>query len=306
MPEMEAIRLHAPGGPEDLVLDRIAMPEPQAGEALVEVYAAAITKDELDWPAERLPAIPSYELSGVVTAVASGVDTIEPGDAVYALTSFDHDGVAAEYAAVPAEVLAPKPRTLDHVESAAVPLAALSAWQALFDHGRLEKGQRVLITGAAGGVGHFATQLAHRRGAYVIALTSPAGGDQARGLGADEVFADGRMPTSLEPVDLVLDTAGGDLLEQAPSVIRAGGRLVTVVEEPPEIPNDAKVTAAFFIVESNVGQLAEIAAMIDAGELRPAIDSVFPLADARAAFERSLASGKKGKVVLQVRQGSHT
>ena len=140
------------------------MPEPQAGEALVEVYAAAITKDELDWPAERLPAIPSYELSGVVTAVASGVDTIEPGDAVYALTSFDHDGVAADYAAVPADVLAPKPRTLDHVESAAVPLAALSAWQALFDHGRLEKGQRVLITGAAGGVGHFATQLSQRRG----------------------------------------------------------------------------------------------------------------------------------------------
>ena len=236
MREMEAIRLHAPGGPEDLVLDRIAMPEPQAGEALVEVYAAAITKDELGWPAERLPAIPSYELSGVVTAVASGVDTIEPGDAVYALTSFDHDGVAADYAAVPADVLASKPRTLDHVESAAVPLAALSAWQALFDHGRLEKGQRVLITGAAGGVGHFATQLAHRRGAYVIALTSPAGGDQARGLGADEVFADGRMPTSLEPVDLVLDTAGGDLLEQAPSVIRAGGRLVTVVEEPPRDP----------------------------------------------------------------------
>ena len=302
MPEMEAIRLHAPGRPEDLALERIAKPEPQTGEVLVQVFAAAITKDELGWPVERLPAIPSYELSGVVAAVASGVDTIEPGDAVYALTSFDHDGVAAEYAAVPADVLAPKPRTLDHVESAAVPLAALSAWQGLFDHGRLEKGQRVLITGATGGVGHFATQLAHRRGAHVIAVTSPAGGDQARGLGADEVFADGRMPTSLEPVDLVLDTAGGDLLEQAPSVIRPGGRLVTVVEDPPEISIDANVTAAFFLVESNVEQLAEIAAAIDAGELRPAIDSVFPLTDARAAFERSLASGKRGKVVLRIRR----
>jgi NADPH:quinone reductase-like Zn-dependent oxidoreductase len=140
------------------------------------------------------------------------VDTLTLGEGVYALTGFDRDGVAAQYAAVPAEILAPKPRTLDHVESAAVPLAALSAWQGLFDHGELKEGQRVLIYGAAGGVGHFATQLAHRRGAHVIGITSPGSGERVPSLGADEVFADGRFHESLEPVDLVLDTVGGELL----------------------------------------------------------------------------------------------
>ena len=148
--------------------------DPGAGprEALVRVHAAAITRDELEWPLDRLPAIPSYELSGVVAALGPVVGDVAVGDAVYALTAFDRDGVAAEYAAVPAALLAPKPRRLDHVESAAVPLAALSAWQGLFEHGGLEAGERVLIHGATGGVGHFATQLARRRGAYVTATTS--------------------------------------------------------------------------------------------------------------------------------------
>ena len=119
----------------------------------MEVHAAALTRDELEWPVDRLPAIPSYELSGVVVDVADDVERVAVGDAVYALTEFDRDGVAAAYAAVPASLLAPKPSTLDHVESAAIPLPALSAWQGLFDHGRLQKGQRALVTGAAGGVG---------------------------------------------------------------------------------------------------------------------------------------------------------
>jgi NADPH:quinone reductase-like Zn-dependent oxidoreductase len=157
---MRAIRLPRAGGPGELVLEEVETPPLRPGEALVKVHAAAITRDELDWPVDRLPAIPSYELSGVVLAVAPDVDTVAVGEGVFALTSFDRDGVAADYAAAPADVLAPKPRTLDHLMSAAVPLAALSAWQGLFDHGRLEKGQRVLIHGAAGGVGHFATQLA--------------------------------------------------------------------------------------------------------------------------------------------------
>lgn len=128
-PTMWAVRLNAPGGPSELVLERIETPRPGVGEALVRVHAAAITRDELDWSTDRLPATPSYELSGVVAALASDVDTLAIGEPVWALTGFDRDGAAAEYIVVPAGLLAPKPRTLDHVQSAAVPLAALSAWQ---------------------------------------------------------------------------------------------------------------------------------------------------------------------------------
>jgi NADPH:quinone reductase-like Zn-dependent oxidoreductase len=298
---MSAIRLHEPGL-AGLAFEEIPTPRPGDGEVLVEVHAAAITRDELEWPVDRLPAIPSYELSGVVAALGPGVEGLEVGEPVYALTDFDRDGVAAGYAALAAGLLARKPATLGHVESAALPLAALSAWQGLFDHGRLEQGERVLVHGAAGGVGHLATQLARRRGAHVIGTASGAGLDAARAFGAHEVL-DGRherFEEAVAPVDLVFDTVGGELLARSPAALREGGRLVSVAEEPPEAPPEARIDARYFVVEPNREQLAEIARLADEGALRPAIDSVFPLAEARAAFERSLASGKRGKVVLRV------
>jgi len=166
-----AARLHDDG----LKVEEIDTPSPDPGEVLVRVHAAAITRGELAWPANRLPAIPSYELSGVV---------VGSGDEVYALTPFDRDGVAAEYAVVPAEALAPKPVRLSHVEAAALPMGGLTAWQALFAHGRLARGERVLVTGASGGVGHIAVQLARHAGAAVV---------------------------ESGPVDLVFDTRGGDV-----------------------------------------------------------------------------------------------
>jgi NADPH:quinone reductase-like Zn-dependent oxidoreductase len=169
---MRAVVLRAPGGSEQLVCDHVATPEPDAGQALVRVHAAALTRDELEWPVDRLPAIPSYELSGVVVALGPGVESLAVGDEVFGLTAFDRDGVAADYAAIPTELLAPKPHSLSHVEAAAGPLAALSAWQGLLEHGRLAAGERVLIHGATGGVGQFATLLASRHGAHVIATTS--------------------------------------------------------------------------------------------------------------------------------------
>src|SRR5437879_1042128 len=169
---MRAVRLQASGGSEQLELVTMLRPEPQAGQALVRVHAAGITRDELDWPVDRLPAIPSYELSGVVAELGAGATGVDVGDSVYALTPFDMDGVAADYAAVAIDVVALKPRTLSHVQSAALPLAGLSAWQGLFDHGRLEADQRVLIHGASGGVGHLAVQLARNRGAHVIGTAS--------------------------------------------------------------------------------------------------------------------------------------
>jgi NADPH:quinone reductase-like Zn-dependent oxidoreductase len=215
---------------------------------------------------------------------------------VYALTPFDRDGVAATYAAVPADLLAPKPATLGHVESAAIPLAALSAWQGLFDHGRLEAGERVLIHGAAGGVGHFATQLGRSRGAHVIGTASAASLDAVRELGAHEAF-DSRDTGDVEPVDLVFDTVGGELLRRSAAMLRPGGRLVSVAEEPPPAET---VETTYFVVEPNRDQLVEIARLVDDGSLRPAIDSVYPLSEATAGFERSLARGKRGKVVLRI------
>ena len=244
---MKAVRLHDDG----LKVEEIATPSPAGGEVLVRVHAAAITRDELEWPVDRLPAIPSYELSGVV---------VESGEEVYALTPFDRDGVAAEYALVPADVLAPKPSRLSHVEAAALPMGGLTAWQALFVHGQLARDQRVLVTGASGGVGHIAVQLARHAGA--------------------EIMESG-------PVDLVFDTRGGG--------VPAGERVVTIAEEMPG--------ATYFIVEPDREQLLELTALVDAGELRTEIDSVFPLREARAAFDRVAAHGKRGKVVLEVGSG---
>ena len=237
-----------------------------------------------------------------MVAVGPDVDTPAVGDPVWALADFDRDGAAAEFVVVRASILAPKPRTLGHEQTAAVPLSALSAWQGLFDHGALQEGQRVLIHGAAGGVGHLATQLARHRGAYVIGTASSSTAELARGFGAHEVLdaSSDRFEDSLEPVDLVFDTVGGELLERSLAVIRPGGRLVSVAEEPPRVGTEPKIETVYFVVEPNRDQLVELAAIVDAGELRPAIDSVFPLSDARAAFERSLASGKRGKVVLRV------
>jgi NADPH:quinone reductase-like Zn-dependent oxidoreductase len=300
---MNAIRLHAPGGPAHLVYEQVETPVPGAGEALVRVHAAAITRDELDWPVHRLPAIPSYELSGIVEAVGPGVIGLEIGQAVYALSPFDRNGAAADYIAVPAQDLAPKPQTLTHLESAAIPLAALSAWQALFDHGHLAAGQRVLIHGATGAVGSFAVQLAHHHGAHVIGTASTANTGTARQAGADEIVDDTttRFEEAVAPVDLVVDTAGGERLGRSPAVIRPGGRLVSIASEPSLESAAARgITAVFFIVVPNRTQLIELAKLADAGQLRPTIDKVFPLAEAREAFERSLGHHPPGKIVLRV------
>jgi NADPH:quinone reductase-like Zn-dependent oxidoreductase len=291
---MEAIRLHAPGV-DGLRHETIDTPSLQLGEAVVEVRAAAITRGELEWPLDRLPAVPSYELSGVVAAVTDDVEAVSVGDEVYALTPFDRDGVAAEYAAVPASLLAPKPASLSHVESAAVPLPALTAWQGLFVHGRLAAAERLLVHGAIGGVGQFATQLGRWRGAQVIATASPDAFDAARALGAHEVVdgRSGQFDEELGAIDLLFDTVGGELLARAPAQLAPGGRLVSVAEEP-------RGEGTYFVVEPNREQLIELAQLVDSGRLRVAIDSTFTLAEAAAAFERSLASGKRGKVVIGV------
>jgi len=300
---MRAVRLHAPGGPAGIRHERLDTPRPGSGEALVWVHAAAITRGELEWPVDRLPATPSYELSGVVAAVADDVTGLTVGEPVYALTGFDRDGAAADYAIVRADFLAPKPRTIGHVKAAAIPLAGLSAWQGLFDHGNLTGGQRVLIHGAAGGVGSFAVQLADARGAHVIGTASTGRVEAVRELGADEVVDHTRVRFEdvVAPVDLVFDTVGGDRLERSVDVVRPGGRVVSVAEEPPkERAARRAVTALYFVVEPDRHQLLELARLVDSGVLAPTIDKVYPLERAREAFERSLGAHGPGKIVLRV------
>jgi NADPH:quinone reductase-like Zn-dependent oxidoreductase len=298
---MSAIRLHAPASLDALALEQVEIPAVGPGEVLVRVRAAAITRGELEWPVDRLPAIPSYELSGTVAALGADVPDLAVGDPVWALTGFDRDGAAAEFTVVPAAFLAPKPHTLGHAESAAIPLAGLTAWQGLFEHGRLRERERVLIHGAAGGVGQFATQLARWRGAYVIGTSSGAGLEDLRALGADEAVDRSavRLEETVAAVDLVFDTVGGEVLVRSAHLLRDGGRIVSVAEEPPAALSE-RVEASYFVVEPSRDQLIELARLVDEGMVRPLVDSVFPLADARRAFERVAMPGKRGKVVLQI------
>ena len=301
--KMNAIRLKKATGPAGLVYEQVDVPDPKAGEALVQVHAAAITRDELEWPVNRLPAIPSYEFSGVVSTVGPDVDNISAGEAVFALSTFDREGAAAEYIVVSKLFLAPKPKTIEHIEAASIPLAALTAWQGLFEYGQLEKGQRVLIHGATGGVGYFAVQLAGQMGAHVIGTVSTMNISAAKMLGMDEIIdhTKTRFEQAAGEVDLVFDTVGGERLERSHSVVRKGGRLVSIASEPSQEQARVRgIEAIYFVVQPNGEQLSELAKLVDDGKLQTMIDKVYPLANAREAFERSLTAHTAGKIVLYI------
>lgn len=308
---MKAVRSHSRGGPETLVYEEAPEPHLSAGDALVRVHAAAITPTEFTWNStwttpegtDRRPIVPSFEVSGTVERVADGVTHVKRGDAVYGLLNFWRDGAAAEFVAVRAADLAPKPGSLDHVRAAAVPLSGLTAWQALFDHAGVAAGHRVLIQGAAGGVGTHAVQLAHGRGAHVIGTASKRNVGFLKDLGADEVldYASVRFEDVVRDVDAVIDTVGGETLDRSWSVLRRGGVMVTVAGDAPE-DTAAKhgVRGVSMLVQPNRDQLRELAKLIDAGRLRPVIEAVFPLPRAREAYERGLLGHNRGKMVLQV------
>ncbi len=309
---MNAIRSHHRGGPETLVYESVARPIPGDGEVLVEVHAAAITPTELTWDPtwsdeggkSRLPVIPSHEISGAVAKAGAGVTGIARGDEVYGLIDFYRDGGAAEFAIAKAAELAPKPRSVDHLHAAALPLSALTAWQAFRTHALVRAGQRVLIHGGAGGVGSYAVQLAKHFGAETIATCSAGNADFVKSLGADSVLAYDRRPfeENLGDLDLVLDTVGGDALNRSWRVIRRGGALISVVEEPPAAEAERfGVEGKFFIVEPNRGDLIELAKLVDNGFLKPIVSEIFPLSAARQAYEAGSRGHLRGKIVLRVR-----
>jgi NADPH:quinone reductase-like Zn-dependent oxidoreductase len=308
---MKAIRLHTRGGAGQLVFESAPMPVLREGDALVKVLASGITRNELNWEPtytnekgkSRLPAIPGHELCGVVEQLMPGIREFAPGDWVYALTSFFRDGAAADYIAVSAAELAPKPRTLGPTEAAAVPLSALTAWQALFDHGGLHTGQHVLIHGAAGSVGTFAIQIARWRGVRVIATCAAKNFDLVRKLGADLVFDFHTFPYDeyWHKIDLVVDPIGADTQDRSWPLLKPGGTLVSIAGESIRVPeNDHGWRGVFFIVKPDRDQLIEIGRLIDEKYLRPVISGVFPLEKAGQAFAALLKPEKPGKIVLQI------
>ena len=308
---MKAIRIHGRGGPDQLAYEDAPQPHPGQGEVLVRVYATGVIATELTWDETYQTAsghsrsfpIPGHDVSGVVEQVGPGVTTLTRGAEVYALTAFDRDGAEAEYTlALPCE-LAPKPRSLDHVQAGAVPLTALTAWQAFFDHAGLVAGQSVLIHGAAGGVGVFAVQLAHWAGAYVITTASVRNSDFLRELGANEMidYTTTRFEDVVHDADIVLDTVGGDTLERSWNVMKKGGVLVSVVSPPSaEQAKMHGVRSVWFIVKPSRDQLIEIGELIDTGKIRPIIDTVLPLSQARQAYEQGARRHTRGKIVLRV------
>ena len=309
---MKAIRTHGRGGPEQLFFEDAPLPEVRRGDVLLQVLATGITPTELTWDetyqnadgAPRIPSIPGHEVSGVVERMAPDVTDFRPGDEVYGLADFPRDGAAAEFAAVRAANLALKPRSIPHVQAAALPLSALTAWQALFEHAHLVAGQSVLIHGGAGGVGSLAVQLARWRRARVIATASGRDTAFVRSLGADDVidYHATRFEEALRDVDVVLDTIGGETRERSWRVLRKGGALITLVSPiPAGVAEQHGVRGVFFIVRGNRGQLDQISALVDEGKLKPVIAEVLPLARAREAFELGAEIHSPGKIVLQAR-----
>jgi NADPH:quinone reductase-like Zn-dependent oxidoreductase len=301
---MHAIRLHSPVAIDGLVYEDAPEPVPAVGDALVKVHAAGFTPSELDWPIwtdrnghDRAPIIPAHEFSGVVAALGFGTTGVAVGDEVYGLIDGYRDGAAAEYIAIEARDLAPKPRSVDDVHAAAIPQAGLTAWQALFDHGGLQAGQTVIVHGAAGSVGSTAVQLARWAGAKVIGTGRAAARSLAVELGADEfvdVESDGLE--AVPAADVVFDTIGGDVLAHSPALVKPGGALVSVAAPPPDDRDDIRIV--FFIREPSRAQLVELARLTDAGELRPQVGAVYPLEKGREAFVAKDGHGVPGKVVL--------
>jgi NADPH:quinone reductase-like Zn-dependent oxidoreductase len=307
---MMALRAHARGGPEQLVYEQAPTPRPGPGEALVEVHAAAITFAELTWDQtwtdragrDRTPSIPSHEVSGTVVGLGPGAGTVEPGQQVYALIDFDRDGAAAQYVTLPAADLAARPRSVSHQEAATLPLAALTAWQALVDQADLKPGERVLVQGGAGGVGSYVVQLAASLGGAVTATGRAAQRDFVLGLGAGAFLPSGPADPPAGGFDVVIDTVGGAVLEASYRLARPGGRLVTL-SAPPDAGKAAAhdVHATFFVVTPNAAELTELAGLVDDGRLRPVLSQTFPLRDGRKAFESGAAPHPPGKTVLIVR-----
>ncbi|QLE76293.1 NADP-dependent oxidoreductase [Streptomyces rectiverticillatus] len=310
---MHAIRQESAGGPEVLRLVETDRPVPGPTEILVRVRAAGV--NPVDWKTrtrgyyytgDTPPFGLGFDVSGVVEAVGDGVTLYAPGDEVYGMPRFPHPaGAYAEYVAAPARHFAPKPQGLDHVQAAGLPLAALTAWQAVVDTARVTEGQRVLIHAAAGGVGHLAVQIAKARGAYVIGTASAAKHDFLRGLGADELidYREQDFAEELGDLDAVLEAISGDYPSRSLRTLRPGGTLVSLLPLTDPVLAEARergVRAVRMMVEPDLAGLRGISELVESGRLRTEIAAVLPLAEAGKAHELGETGRTSGKIVLTV------
>ncbi|MEV6107003.1 NADP-dependent oxidoreductase [Streptomyces sp. NPDC051940] len=308
---MRAVSPASWGGPELLREIEVIRPEPGPGEILVRVKAAGV--NATDWKSRATgglglwdePAILGHDVSGVVEAVGIGVRLFEPGDEVFGMPRFPHQaGAYAQYLAAPARHFARKPHEIDHIEAAALPLASLTAWQALVDTAHVEAGQRVLIHAAAGGVGHLAVQVAKALGAYVIGTARKANHAFVYGLGADEVvdYTTLDFAAVVRDIDIVFDLVGGDCGKRSLEVLTSGGTLVSLAAPAEEalVPQAAKlgVRAGFMLVEPDHFAMNAIADLVAAGRLRPRVDTVLPLWEAPKAHAIGEQGHTVGKMVL--------
>jgi NADPH:quinone reductase-like Zn-dependent oxidoreductase len=306
---MKAVEIYHYGGPEELRYEEAAKPSINPDDVLVRVYATGV--NPVDWKIRKgsrggdgkFPRILGWDFSGVIEEVGSQVKQWKVGDAVYGRPDMSRNGTYAEYVAVKATEIARKPESIDHKAAAGVALAGLTAWQALFEHGHLQEGQRVLIHGAAGGVGVFAVQFAKWKKAYVIGTASDKNVLFLEELGADEVidYQKEDFSSVVKDIDVVLDTIGGKVQEQSLTVLCPGGTLVTTVGvQNPDAVKAAGVRVVPFIAQSRTADLEQIARLIDSGAVIPVVSTILPLKDAAEAQRLSEQGHTRGKIVLQV------
>lgn len=308
---MTAIRLNTFGGPETLQLTEVERPEPGPGEVEIRVAAAGVNPVDRKMregdaqqflKPEELPTILGNDVAGEISAIGPGVETWQVGQRCFAMTP-DHEGGYSEYVTIPVDKVVAIPDNIDFVEAGGVPLASLTAWQGLFRYGNLGQGQRVLIHAGAGGVGHFAVQFAKAFGAYIYATASEKDLTFVKALGADVVidYKNERFEEIATDLDLVFDTIGGDTRERSWNLIKTGGRLITTLDAPDQGKAAAhNVFASRFTAESDGADLAEIAALIKDGKVRPHIAKTFDLEHAADAQEQLKQGGIAGKIVLSI------
>jgi NADPH:quinone reductase-like Zn-dependent oxidoreductase len=312
VPQMRALRMHEYGAAEVLRIEKAPAPTPQPGQVRIRVHAVGV--NPIDWKIRSgklqkhysvpLPYIPGRDISGTVDSIGSAVTQWKIGDEVMALAD---GGGFAEYVVVAEGDITRKPARLTHEEAAGIPVASLTAWRTLIEVANLQKNQRVLIHGGAGGVGSTAVQLAHWRGAHVIATASKGNHEYLKSLGADEVidYRTTRFEDAARNIDVVLDTVGGDTLARSPAVLRQGGMLLTIVGRPsPQTCSERKIRCPDWAAQSPTyagEQLQQLGRLFDAGILKMTIEAVFPLDGANAALALSEMGRARGKIIVKVR-----
>jgi NADPH:quinone reductase-like Zn-dependent oxidoreductase len=307
---MKAMRVNGMGQGPVLVATELPEPQPAEGELLIRVRAAGVTPTELVWyptthtkeGGPRTNAVPGHEFSGIVAALGKGVHDFHLEDEVYGMNDWFADGATAEFCLTQPQNIALKPKSLTHELAATAPIGALTAWQGLIARAKMQAGERVLIHGAAGAVGLFVVQLAHLRGAYVIATASGRNIEFVKQLGANEVidYKKSRFEDQVKNVDIVFDAVGGDTVDRSWAVLKPDGRMVTIAADN-ESTGDQRVKDAFFIVEPSQKQLAEVSQLLDAGSLKAFVSAVVPLGEASVAYSKGTPDQQgHGKVAIAV------